>query len=251
MSSLNLRNALKQTLREVDDGKILTPITRSSLLDPQFKGFNVKVEPWRKRPYDGWFHPSEHATWTPRQLFLYLTRPEIVEQEQMHLTSVIAITQGHFFHTFLQNLWLKNGILLEAERSLVDEIHHRKGHTDGLLDGEALEIKTINDRQLPKIFDTASLREKKPAYFAQGQDYLDMSGMPRMRYFFIATSYPYPSSEFVVERDEQFQQEQRLKYRQALDTASAGKMPSVCCPLRSAIARSCPVRGGCEIGLAS
>lgn len=247
-----IRDAMKATLRDVVDDKVLTPITRSVLMDPSFEGYDVPVQPWTKRGHDGWFHPSTHATWTERQLFLYLTQPHLVGVEQMTLTSVLAITQGHFFHEFLQRLWLRHGILQVAEVTLVDERHNRRGHMDGLLANfEGLEIKTMNDYTLPKIGDAESLREKKPGYYAQTQDYLDMAELTQMRYFIISTAYPYNMQEFVVPYDEVFQAAQRRKYRRAIEAAEVDKTPQVCCPLNSATARSCPVRGACDIGRAS
>lgn len=247
-----LRDALRATLRDAVDDRMLTATTRALMMDPDFDGFEVPVEPWTKRGYDGWFHPSTHATWTERQLFLYLTQPELVEVEQMQLTSVIAITQGHFLHNFLQRLWLNCGTLLEAEVPLVDKKHHRRGHMDGRLkSGEALEIKTMNDYTLPKIVDAESLLEKKPGYYAQTQDYLDMSGYEAMRYFIISTSYPYRMGEFVVPADRVYQQAQRNKYAAALEAARRSRVPAACCALRSAAATSCPVKNACEIGRVS
>jgi hypothetical protein len=244
-----LGDMLRATLREVAEDKILTPITRSVLMDPKFEGFEVPVRAWTPRPYDGWFHPSTHATWTARQLYFYLADPERLEVERMGLTSVIAITQGHFFHEFLQRLWLANGILQRAECPLVDEECNRKGHMDGLLANfEGLEIKTMNDFKLPKIFDAASLRELKPEYYAQTQDYLAMSGLSAMRYLIISTAYPYAMQEFSVPFDDLFQQAQREKYLTALRAYEEGRPPSVCCAPRSATAKACPARGACEIG---
>jgi hypothetical protein len=244
--------ALRETLRDATEEKLLTPITRSVLLDPKFKGFDVPVEGWTPRPYDGKFHPSTHATWTARQLYLYLTEPTLVGVEQMTMTSVLAITQGKFFHEFLQRLWLAHGILQRAECPLRDPEHNRVGHMDGFLaTNEGLEIKSMNDYTLPKVFDALTLREKKPDYYAQTQDYLDMGGLTQMRYFIISTSYPYNMQEFVVPFDEPFQLAQRRKYREAIEAAESGQPPQFCCPLRSAEARGCPVKNGCEIGRAS
>lgn len=243
-----LGDAMRATLREVVEEKLLTPITRATLIDPSFSGFEVPVEAWTPRPYDGWFHPSTHATWTARQLWLYLTEPTHIEIEQMNLTSVFAITQGKFFHEFLQRLWLSNGILKRAEVALVDERHRRRGHMDGELENEGLEIKTMNDFKISKLVDAEALREMKPGYYAQTQDYLDMAGLPAMRYFVISTSYPYPIQEFVVPYDELFARAQRKKYRAAIEAAEGGREPSICCAPRSTTAKGCPVRGACEIG---
>lgn len=247
-----LADALRDTLKEVEEDKLLTPITRSVLMDPEFGGFDVPVEAWSPRPYDGKFHPSIHATWTARQLYFYLTRPDLVVPERMSLTSVLAITQGKFFHEFLQRLWLDHGILQRAECPLSDTEHNRVGHMDGFLaTNEGLEIKTMNNFTFAKIDDHVTLREKKPGYFAQTQDYLDMGGLTQMRYFVITTSYPYNMQEFVVPFDEQFQIAQRRKYRQAIDAVERGTPPPVCCVLRSTEAKSCPMGNACEIGRAS
>lgn len=248
-----IRDSFKATLRAIHDDKVLTPITHAVLLDPKFKGFTVDVEAWTPRPYDGMFHPSTHAEWTTLQLYFYLTQPNLLEVEQMGLTSVLAITQGKFWHSFLQLLWLAHGVLTQDEVPLRDELHNRIGHMDGkLTDGDGLEIKTINDFKLPKIFDADTLRVLKPGYYAQTQDYLDMAGLTAMRYFMISTSYPYPTSEFVVPADPPFQAAQRAKYRAAIDAAAGTRaLPQPCCALKSAQARSCPVRGACDIGRAS
>ena len=247
-----MNDALRATLRGASEDQVLTTITRSVLFDPKFRGFQVEVEPWTPRPYDGKFHPSTHATWTARQLYYYLKVPNLLEVEQMSLTSVLAITQGKFFHDFLQRLWLRHGVLQVSELLLNDEMHNRTGHMDGLLiTQEGLEIKTMNDFKLPKMTDAEALRELKPEYYAQAQEYLDMSELTQMRYFIIGTSYPYPMREFVVPFDEPFQIAQRQKYREALDMAAGDQAPPVCCKIRSATASSCVARRACEIGRAS
>jgi hypothetical protein len=244
-----LKQAFQTTITSIRDDKIITPIIQAELLDPDFEGFTVPVRPWTPRPYDGKFHPSTHASWTALQLYYYLTSPHLIEQEQMTLTSVIAITQGHFLHEFLQRILLRNGILLTAEESLDDPEHNRTGHMDGRLKGEGLEIKTINDFQIKTVIDTESLREKKPSYYGQSQDYMDMAGLSAMRFFLIATSYPYPMSEFVVLADPEYQAAQRAKYKLAINAARRGRMrPRPCCSMNSVMARGCPVRGACEIG---
>ena len=69
MASVNFNRLIK----DISEDKILIPVIRAALSDPDFKAFDVRVDGWEPRPYDGWFHPSTHATWNVRQLWLYLT----------------------------------------------------------------------------------------------------------------------------------------------------------------------------------
>ena len=68
-----------RVLREIADDQIVVPILRAALLRPKFKGFNLRVDGWTPRPYDGKFHPSTHASWDLRQLMLYLTASTLVQ----------------------------------------------------------------------------------------------------------------------------------------------------------------------------
>lgn len=266
---------LRSLLRDVKEEKILTQRMRATLNEPDFEGFNVFCEPWQERPYDGWFHPSTHGLWTVRQLALYLADGSKVDREKMSLTSVLAIWQGKAWHMFLQQLWLSDGILAKDEVPLWDYSINVRGHTDGVLNvhsgmtsREGLEIKTMNVRTLPKITCWQDLKELKPGYYDQTQTYLAISGMRQQRYFIIATSYPYQTSEFVVPADPEYQQAQRVKYLKALrlagvervdDGTKNGKLvrvaepteAPVCCAPGSSTAKSCPVRRACPIGLAS
>lgn len=252
-------------------GDILTPVLHRMLYDPKFVGFDAPVKAWQKREYDGKFHPSSHSLWTVRQLYLYLTRPELLTEERMELTSVLAVTAGAFWHEFLQNLWMKDGIMIRQRPLRVYDINpaevvakdpetNRTGHADGeLTNGEMVEIKTINDFQIHKITNELILKEKKLAYWAQTQDYLDILGRDAMRYFFLAPSYPYPMGEFVVKADKAYQAQRRDEYRRAMDLAERYPdgnavdltdpvVVSACCAPGSKVAQACLVRLACPIG---
>lgn len=240
--------------------EILIPAIRRALFKPDFKGFNVPVEGWTPRPYDGWFHPSTHGTWTVRQLYLYLVASKFVETEQMPLTGVLAVTAGKFWHEFLQRILLATKDLRVAEQFIEQEDTNRRGHLDGVLEnGEGLEIKTINPYQISKVIDEAVLKEKKYDYWAQTQDYLDVMGLSIMRYLMIEPSYPFQMAEFVVPADLDYQQRRRSEYRQAIKFAEVYPDPKVladhtratvpsCCAPKSQMAKSCPVRMACPIG---
>jgi hypothetical protein len=217
---------LRGILREHRDKKVLSPIIRAALHDPNFKGFPLQVEGWTARPYDGWFHPSTHATKTVDELIDYLTHPENHQpEEHPPLVFVLAVTQGKFWHTFIQRLLLDHGILLQDEVPLIDPTRRRRGHTDGLLaNGELLEIKTSSSRSFRKFTNCADLIANEPGYYAQTQDYLDMAEAEYMRYLVMCMESPYEFSEFLVPADGLFQTAQRRKYREAVETAAQGQI---------------------------
>lgn len=257
-------------LLSAQDGDVLVPVVYRSLFDPTFKGYDVPVRGWTSRAYDGRFHPSTHATWTVRQLYLYLTRPNLLTEERMELSSVLAVTAGSFWHEFLQYLWLDDGIMIRqrpevvngvnpAEVVIRDEEVNVVGHADGeLTNGDVVEIKTINDFQIHKITNEEILKEKKFEYWCQTQDYLAALQRETMRYFFLAPSYPYPMGEFTVRADKHYQRIRRSQYMRAMELADRypdGKHADdkdsslpVCCAPRSKLSKSCPARLACPIG---
>lgn len=244
----DLRRAVKGLSRD----EWLVPALMSALNDPHFSGFNVEIEPWTSRPPDGYFHPSTQSTWTIRQLALYLIAPHLVEQERMQVTGVFAITQGHFWHMFIQHVLKEEGILLKDEIGFTDEEHRRRGHMDGLLEikgeTEGLEIKTINPFKIKGISNEAELREKKPGYWAQAQEYLDVFNLPRMRFLFISPSYPFPMNEFTVNANPEHQARRRELYKGAIEIASQGRLPlpqGGCChkPETCALRKACQYVG--------
>jgi hypothetical protein len=211
---------LRGILKEVREKKILTPRIRSTLHSPTFKGFDIPVRGWVSRPPDGWWHPSVHATWPAEKLAQYLVEPGAFTEEESPLSFVLSVTQGSFWHEFLQRLLLDDGILIQDEVPLCDPLHRRKGHADGLLaNGEMLEIKTASSRAFKKFPDAEALRENQPVYFAQTQDYLDMAEREVMRYLVMCKEPPYEFGEFLVRADSMFQAKQRVKYREAIDIA--------------------------------
>jgi hypothetical protein len=216
---------LRNILAEVRERKVLSPIIRSTLHDPKFTGFTLEVEGWTPRAYDGWFHPSTHTTWSVEELVQYLTSPDQIVEEEPELSFVLAVTQGKFWHTFIQRLLLDNGVLVQDEVPLRDPVHRRRGHTDGLLaSGELFEFKTASSRSFRKLNSLEALREHTSGYIAgyygQTQDYLDMADAEYMRYLVMCLESPYELAEFVVPADPMFQAKQRLKYREALEMAA-------------------------------
>lgn len=241
--------AFRRMLKDVQQNKIVTPVIASMLSNPSFEGFDVPVEDWTPRPYDGWFHPSTHATWNVRQLAYYLQHGADLPEKRPELLFVLSVTQGKFWHAFIQKLLLDNGLMEKDEVPLVDTEHHRRGHTDGLLrNGELFEFKTASERVIKKLGSVEDLKQYKPEYYAQTQDYLDMAGAEEMRYFVMSLAAPFPMVEFVVPADRRFQADQRAKYLQALMHTEAGTLPPPCCAPKSTESKACPVRLLCPYG---
>lgn len=240
-------------------GEVLIPVIYKMLNAPDFKGFDVDVEPFTTRPYDGYFHPSSHSLFTVRQLYLYLTRPDVLQLEGLDLKGVLAVTAGKFWHRFFQMLWLDEGVLLQDEVRVHDESTRRTGHADGLLrNGDALEIKSVNDFQILKIENEEVLKDKKPQYWGQTQDYLDILGIDAMRYFTIAPTWPFHMGEFVVRADQKYQIRRRNEYLRAVELAEkhpegnavdeSFNLVSACCSPKSKTAKQCFARLACPIG---
>lgn len=241
-------------------GDVLKPIVHRVLYNPTFKGFDVPVRAWTARPYDGKFHPSSHSLLTVRQLYLYLTRPQLLSNEVMELTGVLAVTSGNFWHEFLQRLWIEDGTMIRAEVPVRDDETNRVGHADGeLTNGDIVEIKSINEFQIHKIDNEMILKQKKPEYWGQTQDYLDCLGRDIMRYFIIHPAWPFPMMEFTVKADKKYQAQRRGEYMRAIEMAQ--QMPDgtyaddknslvlpTCCSPGSKTAQSCFARLACPVG---
>jgi hypothetical protein len=260
MSSTSFRRLLKG----IHEDQILIPTLKASLSNPNFDGFTIDVEGWNARAYDGWFHPSTHASWTVKQLYHYLVQGGEMEPERPELLFVLAVTQGKFWHTMVQTLLADVGVLAinrlvpasasitdQVEVPLVDAEHKRRGHADGriaLRDNELFEFKTMSDYKIRKIKTAEDIKNLEPGYYAQTQDYLDISGADQMRYLIMSLASPFPMVELVVPADKPFQAAQRQKYADALQAAADQREPGSCCTPRSDTAKGCPVRTLCPIG---
>lgn len=261
MASVNFTRLVK----DIAEDRILIPVIKAALNDPDFRSFDVRVDGWEPRPYDGWFHPSTHATWNVRQLWLYLTRPELMEPERPTLLFVCAVTQGKFWHRFIQTLLFDRGILLprpkahetdditeKVEVPVLDRHHRRRGHADGRLSGtELFEYKTMNDRYLAKTKTVEDIKEHHFTYWAQTQEYLDMAKGKQMRYLIMSLASPFPMAEIIVPADPVFQAAQRAKYKEVLQHVADQTEPAFCCAPKSREAKACPVKSACPIGRVS
>jgi len=110
---------------------------------------------------------------------------------------------------------------------------------------------TSNLSKLQKLedLDLEAFIELWPAYYAQQQEYMRMSGYGVSVVIFLAMGYPWTIKEFHVPADPKFQNQIKEKYLRVRQSVVHGDLPMPCCGARSATSRSCPARFVCPVGL--
>lgn len=231
-------NKFKTLIKSVRSQNVIIPQIQASLHDASFPGFTVPIPAFTKRIPDGRFHPSTHPTWSEDKLLAYLKGEDGLEALELH--AVMAVTQGTFWHAFIQNLGIADGWLRvmdpyapnvhdKAEYWVEDEELGTSGHMDGILNSDFLDIpedqgfemKTMIGNRLRECPDgppespgkVAWIKDGHEVYYAQAQEYLRMSGYSHQRFFFLTLEYPYPMVEVVVPFDIGYSQQIVEKYR--------------------------------------
>jgi hypothetical protein len=246
----------RKLLAGLGQGEVVIPVIRAALFNPDFKDFTVKVRGFEKRDPDGWFHPSEHPLWEPRQLFFYLVEPERLRFEPFDLHSVMAVTQGQFWHSFIERVGTDCGLFTGVEVKFEDAETGARGSMDATLPEEGFEFKTARPnkfREMPKgpPDDKELLEWFKgywPTYYAQGQEYMRLSGYRLHRMLFLCMDYPYEMREILVPFDHFFSEEIAEKYRMVRQAVADQRMPGFCCFPNSKLAKVCVARLVCPVG---
>lgn len=254
--------AFRKTMASIANGEVVIPIIRAKLWNPDFDSFTIEVEGFKNRPWDGWFHPSTHPTWPERMLYYYLTEHERLVAEPFDTASVMAITQGNFWHTFVQKVLIDAGYLIpppegQKEHGFSDTETRSRGSVDGLsVDSEVFEYKTMMTAKMARIergapTDPAVLESFKrlaPEYFFQGQEYMRLSGFRRWRGVIQGLEYPFEMREIAMEFDPAAAYGIRDKYRAVLQAVADQRLPLACCAPKSDLAKVCPARLVCPVG---
>lgn len=260
--------SFRRLLSGVARREVLVPIIRTALFDPDFTDFTVQVRGFTRRPPDGWFHPSTHPLVNERALYHYLADPDSIIDSVRDPHSVMAVTQGSFWHDFIQHVLLEVGALQrnpsptpgmnEAEWFWSHAPTRSRGHSDGLTtpavtDGEEIfEFKSMNAAKLSRFpagepDDPALLAhfaKVVPEYRLQGQEYMRLSGRRRWRCVLMAIEYPYPMREIVMDYDPFIAGNIAMKYERVLKAYAEGKPPQSCC----GNAKDCLARSVCTVG---
>lgn len=282
MTELSTR--FRRAIDLTTDGLVVKPVLENYLFNAKFPDvFDVRFHKAGKaRKPDGWFHPSTHPLWTERQLFYYLTEPDLVEAEQLSYESRMAVTMGTAVHAFIEHCVRDAGLMAPLEGTCPcchrqhgtgkgqcdeygasDESMRSRGHMDGNLvlpkDGKftkaglaGFEFKTINARALYGMndLDLDTFRQKKPEYYAQVQNYMETTGLTQFVVLFISLGFPWQLVEIQVPYDPEYALNLRRKYQYVVNSVEENDPPDPCCAPRSEKAKACPVRFACPIGRA-
>lgn len=240
----------RKVLQSVRNDEKVVPLLRSALWDPSFKSFTVKVEGFRSRPPDGWFHPSTHPLWSRPMLYHYLAGTPGMKEEPFDPQGTIAVTAGTFFHSFVQRVLVDHKVLEKqpvtcgcgakhperAEVYLEDREALSRGHSDGVTyEGDGFEFKTMHPAKMGKIpKGSPSSQEvldwfldRCPDYYAQAQEYLRMSGRQRMVVVIMSLTYPFEMREIHVPYNPFAATKVRDKYAEVIQ-AVADRRPFRC-----------------------
>lgn len=206
--------------------KLIAPI-RSYLMDPKFPGFDVHVGGLGTRAPDGWFHPSEHPTWSPAALYTWLTNPAALIGELRDPTAVLAMTAGSIWHSIMEHVLTELNLVEGVEIPVEDAKRRTRGKMDGIMLGgeQVFELKTMKDNILRNIDSAETYCAKYPGYHAQANEYMRMSGLRFERVLLMSLTFPYDMREFVIEYDEVMGKRVADKYESVVQAVADGRMP--------------------------
>ncbi len=264
---MKMSPTFRTLVNSTSKGEIIKPILTSYLYSPSFPAFTINIDGWTPRPPDGWFHPSTHPTQSETLLYHYINDPENLAFEHFDPTSVMTVTQGHFWHEFVQTCLLDAKVLVPnpvdtgrnpAEWFWSHEGTKARGWSDGLTnskitdDEEIFEYKTMRAAKAAKIANGApdspevleSFRRLAPEYYAQGQEYMRLSGRRRWRAIIMSLDWPFPIREIVMNYDPIFAGQTAMKYERVLQAVADQRPPlGGCC----GGVKDCPARLLCSL----
>lgn len=278
MTEVKPSPAFRRTADMLARDLVIKPLVEAYLRAGNFPSvFTVTYrDEGKERVPDGFFHPSTHPRWGERMLFYYLTQPDRMIPEDIGYENRMAMVMGTGAHSFIQMCMIDAGILIRPtgtcqacnrphgskktecdEWGAIDRTLGRRGHMDGVIEvstqnwGRGLfEFKTINPNASFGLADGNLdwLKQKKPDYYAQVQDYLDMTGYQKAIILFAVLGFPWKLVEIEIPYDHVFVAKLRAKYTRVREAERTGYLPDACCAVGSKEAKECPAREVCPIG---
>jgi hypothetical protein len=268
---------LRRVLGGLRDKEVIIPRLRTYLFNPKFTALTIPLKDFEQRPPDGWFHPSGHPLWPERMLYYYLSNPDRLLAEPADINFVLAVTQGSFWHYFVQACLVDMDLLrevnskapvpwLKVEKYVEDPRLRSRGSTDGIINSdniasldedEVFELKTMAVAKMSGCprgapDDSERLvwwRLKNPGYYAQTQEYMRMSGLRFTRVVILGLQSPFPMIELQVPYSYGEAMKVADKYARVVQAVADRTLPLPCCNVGSKEAIMCPARQVCPVGL--
>lgn len=214
--------------------------------------FRLNFQTVQDRPYDGWFHSSSHPSMTEEQLYHYLTSPVVRDLTARadyvtRMSRLFGTTAHGIVRSALTQMRLllplppgpciacglprssKTGKIICEEHGAIDTVMHSRGHLDGILDLKQDGIRGF-DLKTIKMFGKYGLKEAPdmeleyfmvtwPKYYAQGQDYMRMTGLRQFIVLFMVLGNPWEFREYQFDFDPDYARGIEDRYQGALERA--------------------------------
>lgn len=233
------------------EGCFIKPLWFQFMQDETLKfAFDLHIERPLPRPWDGWFHASQHPMATERELYLYLTQRKSPEPRDyaMNMSAFFGTMTHGMFEAFLHRMGvavplpkgdcpacgrpykpprarqspkycMEHGAahLETRARCHLDSIVAYQGHT-------GFDLKTIQPYGLKGVHDMeeAAFKEKWPRYWGQMQECMRITGLRKYIVFFLGLGIPWMVREFHFNFDPVFAAQTEAKYRRVLDAVDRG-----------------------------
>jgi hypothetical protein len=240
---------MRTAARYAADGCVIKPLVQSFVQNRRIDfDFRLQASWVRERPWDGWFHASAHPGLGEEDLIAYLEQRE--KPRAMTYVGAMSTIFGTLVHVVTQETfsYYKITVPLSAgpcltcgrgrtgrdacrEHGALDEKTHSRGHMDAIVTVgpggiNIVDIKTIKPwgtyglKDAPDM-DPEYFKATWPKYYAQGQDYMRMTGIRNFICFFMAMGNPWEMREYHIPYDPVFAFQIERRYLRALE--SAGK----------------------------
>lgn len=235
------------TARYAAAGCLLKPVLHEFFQRDVSLDLHIRFTRVMDRPYDGWFHSSVHPLQPEYNLWLYLAHPGRVKREPLGYVGSMSTMFGTITGELLKEALRQAGIAIRvpegdcpacglpqpskcSEHGAADEATISRGHLDDIADFKGLgtygiDWKTIRPYGLKEApdMDAEFFREKWPHYWAQGQDYMRLTGLRKFIFFFLGLGNPWEMREYHIEYDPVFCFEVEAKYKRALQLYREGR----------------------------
>lgn len=239
--------SLATTARWAAAGCLIKPVLQEFFQRDVQLDLRIRFTRVMDRPYDGWFHSSVHPGQPEYNLWLYLAHPEKVKRERMGYVGAMSTMFGTITGEVLKEALRQAGIAVRvpkgtcaacglpqpskcAEHGAADEDTRSRGHLDDIASFPdkgtyGIDWKTIHPYGLSKApdMDPVFFREHWPHYWAQGQDYMRLTGLRRFIFFFLGLGNPWEMREYHIDFDPVFCFEVEAKYKRVIQLWRSGR----------------------------